>query len=688
MFNLTFLNTAFLFALSVAVLPILIHLLNREKVKRVYFSTLRYLHLLQKTRMKRVRLRQIILLILRTLALLLLALAFARPALKGALSGLVGAHAKISAAILLDNSLSMGAAGLFREARGKGELILDMLKEGDEADLITFSDHPHPLLPSPTHNLSLVGKGLAKAELSDGGTNLKEAFTEAISTISRSKNLNREIYLITDLRRYGWGKIVAQGLEIPAGVRLYIIHPEPNQPRNATIGSVELGGGGMMEEGKSLELDVEIKNNSSSPFVNLTTELFLDGRRMDQKNIDLKPGQEGKVKFDITPEGGGNHWGWVQIPDDELNGDNRRYFNFTIPERIRVLCVGGKREDIFYLQLALNPLQEKGFSVETTPCEAGELSGFLLSDFDVLALANVGSLNPDRVAALEGFLEEGGGLFISLGEGIDPRFFNQGPFGLISPLTLGPLMGIPHQKEIYFSLEKMNYSHPIFSIFQGKRITPPAFFLAYQGEIKKGSQGLAWFSNGLPALVEGKVSRGRVIAFTSALDPEWSDLPTSGLIVPLLQRVVRYLAATRFQTSRETLVGEGVEVTLKGKEGNVTCLRPDGEKVALERVLRGTNFIVRLPEMDTKGIWKLFSDEKEIEIFSVNPDPKESDPAQMEQKEVEGLIRGGKTFFIPWKGDLGKEIQEARYGRELWRTALWLVLGILAIEVLLGRQKG
>jgi len=688
MFNLTFLNTAFLFALSVAVLPLLIHLLNREKVKRVYFSTLRYLRLLQKTRMKRVRIRQIILLILRTLALLLLALAFARPALKGALSGLVGAHAKISAVVLLDNSLSMGVGGLFRQARAKGEAVLGMLREGDEAELISFSDHPRPLLPSPTHNLSLVGKELAELELSDGGTNIKEALTEAISIISQSKNLNREIYLITDLRRYGWGKLLARGLEIPSGVRLYIIHPEQNQPRNALIKSVSLVGGGMMEKGKPLELVAKVKNNSSSPFVNLTTELFLDGRRMDQKNIDLKAGGEGDVRFGVTPEGGGSHWGWVQLPDDELNVDNRRYFNFTILERIKVLCVGGKREDVFYLQLALNPWQERGFSVETVPCEAGELSGFLLSDFDVLALANVGDLNPDRVAAIKGFLEGGGGLFISLGEGIDPRFFNQGSFSDIAPLTLGPLVGIPHQKEIYFSLEKMVYSHPIFGIFQGKRITSPSIYLAYQGEIKRDSQGLAWFSNGLPALVEGRVGKGRVIVLTSALDLKWSDLPRSGLIVPLLQRAVRYLAATRFQPSKESLVGDGVEVTLKGKEGRITCLRPDGGKLALEPVLRGTNFLVRIPEVDTKGIWKLFSDGKEIEIFSVNPNPQESDPSQLKPQEVEGLIRGGKTFLIPWKADLEKEIQEARHGRELWRTALWLVLGILAIELLLGRQKG
>ncbi len=601
---------------------------------------------------------------------------------------MVGAHAKLSAVLLLDNSLSMGAGGLFREAQVKGEALLGMLKEGDEAVLVSFSDHPRSLLPSPSHNLSLVEKGLAKLQLSDGGTNLKEALTKAISIISRSKNLNREIYLITDLHRYGWGKLLARGLEIPSGVRLYIIHPGPNQPRNATVESVNLKGGGMMEKGKPLWLVAKVKNNSSFPFVNLTAELFLDGKRVDQKNIDLKPGGEGEVKFAITPEGGGNHWGWVQLPDDGLNKDNRRYFNFTIPERIKVLCVGGKREDVFYLQLALNPLQEKGFSVGTTPCEARELSGFLLSDFDVVALANVGDLNPDRVAAITGFLQGGGGVFISLGGGIDPRLFNQGSFGEIFPLTLGPLVGIPHQKEIYFSLEKLNYSHPIFSIFQGKKIAPPSFYLAYQGETKKEGQGLAWFSNGLPALVEGKVGKGRVIVFTSALDLEWSDLPRSGFIVPLLQRAMRYLAAGKFQSSKKNLVGDRVEVTLKGKKGKITCLRPDGERVGLKPVVRGTNFLVRIPEVDQKGIWELSSDGQEIEIFSVNPNPRESDPSQLKPKEVEGLIRGGKTFFIPWKADLEEEIQEARHGRELWRSALWLVLGILAIEVLLGRQKG
>ena len=184
------------------------------------------------------------------------------------------------------------------------------------------------------------------------------------------------------------------------------------------------------------------------------------------------------------------------------------------------------------------------------------------------------------------------------------------------------------------------------------------------------------------------MGRGRVIVFTSALDLGWSELPRSGFIVPFLQRLVRYLAAGSFQLSKENIIGNPVEISLKRREGKITCLRPNGERMALKPLLRGANFLIRIPEPAEKGIWRLFADEREIGIFSVNPDPRESDPSQLKPKEVKELIRGGETFLIPWKADLEEEVRKARYGRELWRTALWLVLGILAIEVLLGRQKG
>ena len=104
---MTFLNPLALFGLAAAAIPVLLHLFNLRKLRRVEFSTLAFLKELQRTRIRRLKLRQLLLLILRTLIVIVLVLAFSRPTLKGALAGSMGSHAKISAALIIDDSYSM-----------------------------------------------------------------------------------------------------------------------------------------------------------------------------------------------------------------------------------------------------------------------------------------------------------------------------------------------------------------------------------------------------------------------------------------------------------------------------------------------------------------------------------------------------------------------------------------------------
>jgi hypothetical protein len=171
----SFLNPVVLFAAGVAVLlPLLIHIFNRQKVKTIRFSSLLFLRSLEKTRMRRVKIMEYLLLVLRTLIILLAVAAFARPAIKGGLAAKVGAHAKTSVAILLDNSYSMGYdtkdGPLFDLAKKKAEEILNQLKEGDEASLILFSSQPGPVTSEPTYDFKNLIRYLEEANLSAENT--------------------------------------------------------------------------------------------------------------------------------------------------------------------------------------------------------------------------------------------------------------------------------------------------------------------------------------------------------------------------------------------------------------------------------------------------------------------------------------------------------------------------------------
>jgi len=132
---MTFLNSAILFGLAAAAIPIIIHFLTRQKAKTILFSSLRFLKLLEDQQIKRLKMKQVLLLIIRTLIILFIILAFARPTMKGNFFSGIGTSAETSAVIILDNSLSMGI-------RSGGELIYDKAKKAalDLEPVFNFGD--------------------------------------------------------------------------------------------------------------------------------------------------------------------------------------------------------------------------------------------------------------------------------------------------------------------------------------------------------------------------------------------------------------------------------------------------------------------------------------------------------------------------------------------------------------------
>src|SRR5450830_44392 len=153
---MTFLNPFVLFGLAAAAIPIILHLLNVRKLRTIEFSTLTFLKELQKSKMRRVKIRQLLLLVLRTLLVILIVFAFSRPALKGTLSG-IGTHARTTIVIIFDDTYSMSLqnekGAFLKQAQSTALRLADMLKEGDDALFIRLSELPQATIAEPTHDI-------------------------------------------------------------------------------------------------------------------------------------------------------------------------------------------------------------------------------------------------------------------------------------------------------------------------------------------------------------------------------------------------------------------------------------------------------------------------------------------------------------------------------------------------------
>jgi uncharacterized membrane protein len=198
-----FLNPAILLGLLAASIPVLIHLLNLRKLKKIEFSTLTFLKELQKNKIRKIKLKQWLLLALRVAIILLLVMAFARPTLEGIAIGGTTSAAKTTAVFILDDTFSMSAVdengSYLNQAKETIKKLMDELQEGDEAALVRISDLSNEL-PKPTGNLVELKNEVEQTDISYASGTIHAAIVKAARIMEESQNFNKEIYLLSDFQ--------------------------------------------------------------------------------------------------------------------------------------------------------------------------------------------------------------------------------------------------------------------------------------------------------------------------------------------------------------------------------------------------------------------------------------------------------------------------------------------------------
>lgn len=689
---MAFLNSIFLFALAAVTVPLLIHLFSRQRVKTVYFSSLEFLKVLQRQKMRRVKLRQLILLLLRTLIVLFVVLAFARPALKGVFSAGLSARARTTAVILLDNSFSMGLSTprgiLFDRAKEKAMEVVELLKEGDEAWFLLASDVP--AVVHHTQDFAGLRRVIEESDLSNRTTDVRAALISATELLTRSKNANLEVYLITDMRRNGWRDILqGEALPLAEGSTLFVLPVAERRDENVSIDGVEFLDR-LLEAGKPINLQATVANHSDRKREDLLVQLYVEGKRIGQTTLDLEADRTSRADFVAVFDEPGQVSGYVEIEEDDLPLDDRRYFAMNVPEKIRVLIIGRTEADGRYLKLALNPFETDRSLIIPTVTSVDRLGRYALPDFDVILLANVPRLSEAQLSRLESYVEGGRGVVILLGNDIDPRFYNSQLLPTLFPATLKSPIGTIGEKGSFLTLGTIDYDHPIFKgLFSEKNeFESPRFYLVYDVSPSAGVEPIIFYSNGRVALAEARTGQGRTMLFSSAADPNWTDLVRKGIYLPLLYRVVQYLATDLAALEERNLVGSAVRKEVGGLElgQGVLCVEPDGEERAIEPKSSGSAFLLEFEHTEAPGIYRFLSGPRAIKSFAVNVDPAESDLTTIETDQVEEVLKPIPVHIIGSGQTIEEFVLRARYGRELWKQFLLVAFILMCVEMLIARE--
>ncbi|HWN82725.1 MAG TPA: BatA domain-containing protein, partial [Candidatus Udaeobacter sp.] len=373
--GLSFLNAAFLAGIVAAALPILIHLFSRRKAPRLDWSSTRFLRELNRQRIRRVKLRQLLLLALRALAVILFAVAMGRPALTG--GWVLGGKAPSTAVILLDTSYSMGAMrgelpGFDLARRRAGE-ILDLLGEGDEAYLVTAGGEAESFTPYAVQDLGLIREYTAKLAPSHRAGGMGEGLALAARLLRGSKNLNRELYVVSDLQRSAWsavGDSTTQDLGLPAEAAVCVTDLGDQVVDNLAIDDVTVEQGAV---GRGRGLLVKVSNHTGRAQSSVPVRAFLGERAAGEVFADMEPGATAEVRIELAAGPGSESRGRVQIPEDALAVDDVRYFVLDVDRRAGVGIVGdlapGGGDDFVRLALAPDAATSR-FDVRMIPATA------------------------------------------------------------------------------------------------------------------------------------------------------------------------------------------------------------------------------------------------------------------------------------------------------------------------------
>jgi hypothetical protein len=679
---MTFLNSIYLAALAAVVIPLLIHFLSRRRIKIVDFSSLKFLFQMQKTRLRWLRIREILLLLLRILILAFLALAFARPALTGKHGS---SHAPTSAVLLIDNSPSterLSSSGIIYDDIRKGALqIINLLEPGDDVTFITISGKP--IIYGPYSDLIRAREALYATMPGPAAPSMREGLARAQSILRAGKNLNRDIYILSDMQTCAdWNNITASSID--TSINYYIIGYPDNDFDNAGISRTEFPPQ-LLAPGEDFTITANIKNYSEKQVNGRLAELYLDNIKKAQTAVDIKPKGSTSVEFSVAGMNPGYHRGYVEIEDDDYSTDNKFYFDFYIPASISVLAVGQSPHDILALNNCLG--DNKAGHIKYTGVTIGEFSRQNLQSYNVVILSGLISLPSPYINSLQDFLNHGGGIFIVFGKNVQPdaysEFLNYN--AEISPrtrYTAGENSGTKN----YFEMREYDLNHPIFKIYsRGGPEKPeiPAIKIKSFMETTGGIV-IGWLTDKRPVITQSK--NNKIVLFGSGFDTDCSDIVLHSFFVPFVVRTVEFLAA-------KSNIGQ--EYYLAGRQASLNL---SAQTQALSARLIGPSCDINLPiargaygpfvniaETGYPGFYTLLGDSDTLGYMAVNPDSNESSELKIPDSRLKEIF-GGNYSYLDGKSDIKTAIVQAKYGMELWKYCLALALICLIIESLLVRE--
>jgi hypothetical protein len=684
-------------------------MINRERREVVPFPSLMFLQRIPYRSVRRQKLRHILLLIMRCLALAILVMAFARPFVRRDTPTRAGGIGARELVVLVDRSYSMGVSDHWTRAQAAARRAVSSLAPTDRATIVAFDDDASAITP-PTQDVATLNAAIGGLHPGSEATRYAPPLKLAAQILAGSNLPRREVVLISDFQRLGWS--VRDEIAFPSHTTLTNVDVANGDTALADVAVADVSIQRNEGERDRAVIAARLTNTGTTPFANADVTLELNGRVAETRKATISARGATQVRFTPIAIPSGTSAGIVRFTTsaadraNQLAANDRYYFTIAPDAGVSVLVVepsASRGNQSLYLTRALAIGDRPSFKIDVR--KTGGLAPTDLEGRSLIVFDEVPPPAGDGARRLHEFLDAGGGILIIAGDQLPAGAWG-GEWSSALPGAIGSV--VDRAGEAGGTLAWIDYDHPVFDVFNAPRSGDFATsrFLRYRrltvrtdsarrtggvADTATGSHVLARFDDGAPALVEQRVGRGKVLVWTSTLDSYWNDLALQPVYLPFVHQVAKY--AGRYSGARSSLTaGEVLDLSRHAElsrggvktAGPVVVEAPSGAKTRLATSNEGLvplheqGFYEIRPEGAARGMGQR---------VAVNLDPAEANLARIDPEELRASALAGAGVGVAGSITADAPTREDTERRQtIWWYLLALAGILLASETLMSNR--
>lgn len=673
---MNFLYPQFLFALFTVLIPVVIHLFNFQRHKKVPFSNVAFLKEVKHTTKARSTLKHLLILSSRILAIIALVLAFTQPYLPVSEQG--NANKTLSASLFLDNSFSMQNQNtdgrIFDLAREFSFLLSDQLPSHINHQFLTnsFTGAEQHLYPT-----SEISKKIEAVKIIPASQHLSEIIMRQKSAFDENEFNG---YIVSDFQKsqYDFSPLSFDSLS-----NFTLIPISPVKTNNISIDSVWFNSP-VHRVQQPEEIHFRLHNYSTSTAETVRVKLSINNELKAYGDVTIPAQANFDTILVYSNAQTGLQQGVLEISDSPIQFDNSFYFSFTIANEIKVLTISSAESQNFV---------KRAFEVDSyfsyQEVNENQIDFNALAKTDVLILNGITKVSSGMIASITDFVENGGDLIVFPNNNINQDALNS----LLKPMRIAPLGSIDGDSTRinFIDLEHKLYQN-VFSTVQ-KKINLPSIYSHFLQPTRNHLQETTLLRtvNNHKILTNWKVAKGDVYVFSVSLDPKSSNLPAHSLFLPTLYQVAFTSAdATKaYYTITDDEVIQAPYAPVNNQLFHITNANKTIDLIPETYIANNTVQLNVHGDIKIAGNYNLLMEDRLVDIVSFNYSRKESNPECYTAGELESMIDSiGLTNFTVLNSSINNfstDFETTTSGVELWRWFLLLALIFIAIEIILIR---